>query len=249
MGLERSIITAVATAGLLTAGSCGGDDEVGGATTETSTAEVGFLCPADVARPPDEAGVRVTEAGVCGYDDGLGRATYGLVLQNTGEGVLNDVHVDVEMHGAGFNAARATGHHVYKLEPGEDLGIGYYSLVQGTPGEVALDVRVDVPEPANDPNLAQGQITASNVSTALEGTGRTTTFTLTSTYDRAFEGVEVFVVYRDDAGTILGGEQTIVERVEAGGTVEHTLPSQYNNPDATQATVYVNENPVAALPS
>jgi hypothetical protein len=249
MGLERSIIMAVATAGLLTAGSCGGDDEVGDATTETSAAEVGFLCPANVDRPADEAGVRVTEAGVCGYDDGLGRATYGLVLQNTSDGVLNDVVVDIDMHSAGFNAARATGHHIYKLEPGEDLGIGYYSLVQGTPGEVALDIHVDVPEPANDPNLAQGQITASDVSTALEGTGRTTSFTLTSTYEQAFQDVEVFVVYRDDAGTILGGEQTVVERVEASGTVTHTLASQYDNPAATQATIYVNENPVAALPS
>jgi hypothetical protein len=248
MGLERSIITAVATAGLLTAGSCGGDDDVGGATTQTSAAEVRYLCPAAAAQPASDGPVQVTETGSCGFDDGLGYVTYGLVVQNTGDQRLNDVHVDVDMHSAGFTAARATGHHIYELEPGEDLGIGYFAPVQGASGEVALDVQVDVPEPFDDPNIPDGEMTVSDVSTAVEGSARTTTFTLTSTYPEAFNGVEVFVVYRDDAGAILGGEQSLVGTVEANGTVTHTVPSGYVNPTATQAEVYVNEHPVAPLP-
>lgn len=247
MRLKRSIITAVATAGLLTAGSCGGDDPAaGGPTTQqTGAPEVGYQCPESASQPAVDGPVQVTKLGVCSYHDGLGRVTYGVVVQNTGDEAVHEVSVDVDVHDtAPVNAGRAVPHFIFELEPGQEIGIGYYSLVEGTPEGSVLSVQIDYPEATDDgARWADGEMSTSNVVTTVEGGGRTTSFTLASTYDFPRDSVEVFVVYYDAAGVVVGGEADLVGHIDAQGTVTHVVTSDYVNPAVTEAAVYVNDNP------
>jgi hypothetical protein len=254
---ERSIITAGTVALLLTAGSCGdgsdgGDFASRSVTTEEASAassEVTYDCPGP-GEHPVEGPVQVVAAGLCSYDDGLGRVTYGLVVENTGPETVHEVLLDVDVNDStGANAGRAVPHFLFELRPGEEIGIGYSSLVEGAsvgsaPESRTLAVRVEIPEVLNNiVGWADANVTVSDVSTSVERDARTTTFSLSSTYDFPLDGVEVYVVYRNDEGAVLGGEADLVPRMEAHGTVAHTITSDYVNPGVTQAQVFVNDNP------
>jgi hypothetical protein len=241
MRLGRVMTTAATTAALLTAMGCGGDDSAEGSTTQSSTAEAGYICPAS-SQPAIQGPVQVTALGGCSYHNGLGHVTYGLVVQNTGDETVHRVSVDVDvLDPSGVSAGRAVPHLVYRLEPGQEIGLGYQSVVQGTPEGATLSVQVDVPpDPIEWPD---GEMTVSDVVTTVEGSARTTTFTLTSSYEYPRSSVEVFAVYRNAEGQIIGGESDLVENIDAGGTVTHTIPSEYVNPAITEALVFVNDNP------
>jgi hypothetical protein len=241
MRLERVIITAATTAAVLTAIGCGGDDSAEGATTQTSTSEAAYVCPQS-SQPAVQGPVQVTALGGCSYHNGLGHVTYGLVARNTGDEAVHKVSIDVDvLDPSGVSAGRAVPHLIYRLEPGQEIGVGYQSLVQGTPEGATLSVQVEVPnEPIEWP---EGEIAVSGVATTVEGSARTTSFTLTSSYDYPRQSVEVFAVYRNAEGQIIGGESDLVESIDAGGTVTHTISSEYLNPEVTEAVVYVNDNP------
>jgi hypothetical protein len=253
---ERSIISICVTAGLLASVSCGGGDDAaeGTPTRQTSAAEVVYECPPVEEQQPTDGPVQVTTSGLCSYDDGLGHVTYGVVVRNTGPEPVYRVLLDVDVHDStGIDAGRAIPHLIHKLEPGEELGIGYSSLVEAsavggmTEGR-ALGVRVTVPD-MPDPAWPEDGMTVSDVSTTLEGGTRSTTFAITSGYDFPRDSVEVFVVYRDAQGLILGGEQDLIAQFDPHGTVTHTIGSNYANPAVTQASVYVNDNPEPPRPA
>lgn len=242
MLIERSIVAAVAAVALLTAGACADDDDRG-ATPETTTPDVGYICSSPAAPAVTSMPVQVVGAGVCGYDDGLGEVTYGVVVRNTGDETLKDLSLAVDVRGdGGIVAGRSVPHYVYVLAPGEELGVGYRSPAAAAPEGLTLGVRVDQMEVVDEPE-ADAQVTVSDVSTAVQGNDRTTTFTATSTYPFPLLRVEVYVVYRDAAGAIVGGEQHLIDRMEVQGTAAHTVTSDYLNPTVTRADVYVSENP------
>jgi hypothetical protein len=242
MRIERSIIATVAAVMLLAAGACADDDDETGTAQQTAPPEVSYECsPAtglDSTLP-----VRLVGGGVCGYDDGLGHVYYGVVLQNVGADDLRDLAVAVDVRdGSLASIGRSVPHQVFVLPPGQEMGIGYHSHLQAPPGQPTMQVQVRPLEVQNGPE-SPADITVSDVATTVQDSSRTTTFTLTSTFLFPLQPVEVFVVYRDASGAVLGGEQDLVENIPAQGRVPHTLTSSYVNPAVTQASVYVNENP------
>lgn len=243
-----SMITAVSAAALLASSvGCGGDDSGSSATQTTAVlpdqVSVTYQCPS-VPNQPGTGAVRVVDAGVCGYVDGLGHVTYGLLVENTSDQTVYDVIVDVEVHDStGVSHGRSIPHHIYALQPGQRIGTGYYAVVHGSADIVGLEFDVDVPD-APPTELPAGEITVSDLSTTVEGGERSTTFTLTSTYSRGFEdGLGLFVVYRNEAGEIVGGDDDFITGLGPQGTLTHTITSTYVNPEITQAEVYANPDP------
>lgn len=240
-----SMITAVSTAALLATVGCGGEDGGSGATQTTALlpdpVEVTYQCPT-VSDQGSTAPVQVVEAGVCAYVDALGYVTYGLVVENTSDQTVRDVIVDVEVHDStGVSHGRSIPHHIYALAPGQRIGTGYYSVVQGTAEVVGIETDVNVAEPGATSELPEGEIRVSDVSTTVEGTERKTTFTLASTYPQPFDdGLGLFVVYRNEAGQIVGGDDDFVTGLGPQGTVTHTVSSTYVNPAITRAEIYPN---------
>lgn len=241
-----SMITAVCTAALLATMGCGGEDGGNGATQTTAVlpdpVEVTYQCPTVSDQQESAAQVRVVEAGVCAYVDALGYVTYGLVVQNTSDQTVRDVIVDVEVHDStGVSHGRSIPHHIYALAPGQRVGTGYYSVMQGTAEVVGIETDVNVAAPGATSELPEGEIRVSDVSTTVEGTERKTTFTLTSTYAEAFEdGLGLFVVYRNEAGQIVGGDDDFVTGLGPQEPVTHTVTSTYVNPTITRAEIYPN---------
>lgn len=247
MWFERSI-AAVAVASSLIVGGCTQDDGTSDATQASTRPEISYVCsgPTDLAQP--ELPVRIVGAGACGYDDGLGHVTYGVVLQNVDDETVHDLSVAVELQiRGGPRVGRSVAHRVYAIAPGQELGVSYASPADGMPNDLSLQVQVTPAEVVDEPE-AQAEVEVSDVNTAVVGSSRSTTFNLTSSYPFPMLSMEVFVVYRDATGTILGGEMDIIDRVEAQGTASHTVTSGYVNPDVTQASVYVNENPALLWP-
>jgi hypothetical protein len=245
----RSIAAAVVAVGLLVASVSGcADDDAGGATRSTMPPEVRYHCATSVNQPDQTVPIEVVEAGVCGYDDGLGQVTYGVVVQNVGTETLRDVNLSVDVGGSGVTGTgRSVPHYLYVLAPGEQIGVGYRSPQGSTSDELTLQVRA-TQQPVVEQPEADATLAVSGVATAVEEETRTTDFTLTSSYPFPLQRIEVFVIYRDAEGTIVGGEQDFVERVETQGTVTHTTTSTYVNPAATEAVVFVNEHPFVPWP-
>lgn len=245
---KGSISTAVATVTVLAAAGCGADDGAGGMTDATVggpttvVGEAAYACTSSIEQPDSEGPVRVIDSGACGYQDALGHVTYGLVVENSGDEPLTNVFVDIEAHDAsGASHGRPVPHQIYALAPGQRIGVGYDAVAQGTTPEVVeLEVSVNVQNDL-EPAEGGGEIQVSDVATAVEGVQRTTTFRLTSTYTQALEGgVALFVVYRDAAGTILGGDDGFVERMDPGATIDQVISSTNINPEITEVEVYVN---------
>lgn len=247
MRLERSTIAAVAAAGLLTAGGCTQDDTTSDATQETTPPDTRYVCASPVNQTEPDLPVQVV-GGACGYDDGSGHVTYGVVVRNTGSETLHDIGVAVDVQAAGGQGVRRSmPHRVFAIEPGQEVGVSYESQGQGAPSDLTLQVHVDPMEVVDEPE-AEAQVTVSEVTSEVAGGERTTNFTLTSAYPFRIRNMEVFVVYRDAAGSIVGGDADVVERLEAQSTATHTVTSDYLNPAITEADVYVNENPAYPWP-
>jgi hypothetical protein len=243
MRIDGSFLAVLATMGFVAALSCSDDNSASPPTSETTEPQVTYGCSTPPGPPDLQVPVQVLAAGVCGYDDGLGQATYGVVVQNVGEETLNHLSFAVDVEGpGGVRAGRSVAHHVYELAPGEQIGVGYLSVVGGIPAGLELRMRAEQSAFVDEPE-ADAEVAVSNVTTAVQGDARTTSFTLASTYPFPLQGVDVYAVYRDAAGVIVGGEADVVDRVEAQGTATHTITSTYLNPAVTQAEVYVNENP------
>jgi hypothetical protein len=244
---ERSTIVAVAATGLLAVvASCTQDEDSGDITQETTAPDVGYVCSAPVNQTEPDLPVEVV-GGACGDDDGLGHLTYGVVVQNVGEETLHDLGVAVDLQAAGGQGVRrSVPHRVYVIEPGEEIGFSY-SVAGATHGDLTLQVQVDPLDAVDEPE-AQAQVGVSNVASDVVDGARETSFTLTSTYPFRVRNLEVFVVYRDATGAIVGGDADIVERLEAQGTATHTVTSSYLNPAIAEADVYVNENPAYPWP-
>jgi hypothetical protein len=242
MRIQRSVVAAVATAALLAAG-CADDDDTDASGVTTTEPEVAYGCSSPSGQPELTIPVQIVAAGVCGYDDGMGHLYYGVIVQNVGNETLHDMGVTVDVQDtAAVAVGRSVPHQIHRLEPGGELGIGYHTHLQGSPGDVTIQVRADQLDLPN-PTEAEADVTVDDVSTAVEGSTRTTNFTLTSRYGFPLQSVEVFVLYRDDRGAVIGGEQDLVPRLDPQSPVTHSVTSSYLNPAATQASVYVNEIP------
>jgi hypothetical protein len=244
---KRAIFRAIAMVGLVVVASCT-DDGQGGSAVPATHAGARYLCSSPTDFGPTEIPIRLVAAGVCGYGDRVGHVTYGVVVQNVGDQPLKDVVLEVDVKDrSGQDVADPQSYRLMVIEPGQELGVGYDVLLQRSAEEATLHVQASQPPVVDEPE-ARADIVVSNVTSTVEGRTRRTSFELTSSYPFAVHGIAAYVVYRDAAGIIVGGDADQVAMVEANGTATHTVSSTYQNPEIAQVDVYVNENPAYPWP-
>jgi hypothetical protein len=243
---KRTIVRAVTVAVLVVVASC--TDDGPGTAVPSTRSGARYLCSSPTDFSAAVMPIRLVAAGVCGYGGRVGHVTYGIVVQNVGDQPLKDVFLDVEIRGRGDDAVGdPQSYRLMVIEPGQQLGVGHDVLLQRGAEEATLRIQASQPPVVEEPE-ARADITTTNVTSTVEGRARRTSFELTSSYPFAVHGIDVYVVYRDAAGVIVGGETDQVGVVEANGRASHTVIGNYRNPDITQAEVYVNENPAYPWP-
>lgn len=124
------------------------------------------------------------------------------------------------------------------LLPGQTGAItGYRGEAEGA---TQLDVVVansesdwtDVPE-------IPGDLTFSQLKTKVTDTGTKTTGRVSSTYDTQVESVNVYVVYRDASGAVVGANNTYIDFIPAAGDANFMLESwSEKKPDVASTEVY-----------
>jgi hypothetical protein len=124
------------------------------------------------------------------------------------------------------------------LLPGQTGAIiGYRGEAQGA---TQIDVVVangetdwtDVPE-------VPGDLTFSQLKTKVIDTGTKTTGRVSSTYDTQVESVNVYVLYRDTSGDVVGANNTYVDFIPAAGDSSFMIESwSEKKPDVASTEVY-----------
>lgn len=172
--------------------------------------------------PSGDAAVEVVEQGFLNfrteYDDQL-TATYGFIVENTGDDTATDVEVSISAYDANDGALASASHTIWVLRPGQKMGVGDEFYGENFPAEVArLDIQVSEPSdyPSEVPD--EGKLTAEGVSTTSDDYGMTTKFTVKSTFAEQVDGPYAYAIYRNGEGKIIGGSYDILDFVPANGT-------------------------------
>jgi hypothetical protein len=84
-----------------------------------------------------------------------------------------------------------------------------------------------------------GDLTFSQLKTKVTDTGTKTTGRVSSTYDTQVESVNVYVVYRDASGAVVGANNTYIDFIPAAGDANFMLENwSEKKPDVASTEVY-----------
>lgn len=206
-------------------------------TDQRAEGEAAAEAEAEAASQP----VQVVEWGFCTYDT---ETRYGVVLRNTTDETLTGVEVTVDAVDSSGTRTNplSFARDIDVFGAGQEVGIGGYFLHESPPEVARLDVQLGGPDENPDPPPS-GELVVSEVETAMEGTERTTRFTVTSTYPERLGDLRASLIYRDADGEIVGGYGTFIDPLDSGDPTPVVVEDiGYPNPAVTQADVYVVAN-------
>ena len=205
------------------------DDPSGGgpATTEPSSGGGGTSGSAAVD------GLEVTDEGWAADN-----TSYGFVITNTASEARVNFTVDVAIYDTADTVITSNSHMVGRINPGDTLGIGY-------------DVTEDIPngigrleftfEEGYEDSAPEGEFTVSEVSTQTDEYGSETTFLVASSYQVDLETTYAYAIYRDSAGSIVGGTYGFVDLIPAGGQAQGSVLSYEPVANVATTDVYVDQ--------
>jgi hypothetical protein len=168
--------------------------------------------------------------------DGNDYATYGAVFTNPNtEWAVYRMLVELNFYGA--DDAFIAGEELsLTILPGQTTAVAGQSF--GAGGAVRFEV-----VPPEDPSpyvpfVSAGTIVVTDVQMAATETGTLTTGSLTSslTTDQTF--LQLFAVYKDAGGAIVGGTTSAIEALASGATVPFEISDSQPPPDAATVDVY-----------
>lgn len=187
----------------------------------------------DLTEPPAPAdGLTVAERGVTvvadRFDASRREATFGAVVVNPNPGwTARGVQIGVELLDEAGNATRRDDAFIEIVLPDQRVAVA--GLLFDAPAEPVVDVglRIDVARWEETGPVAGGFTTADIVTAEADLTGLRTTFDLRSEFPAAVSDVRVTAVYRDDAGAVVAGADTVIGRLEPNVTTpaEIALPT------------------------
>jgi hypothetical protein len=249
------VVAVIALVGIILVVTGGGDDdEPATPAPGTPTTVAPTDGPDGTAAPPDgsdapagDATVEVIDQGfsnfASGFDDDERSASYGFVIENTGDGTATDIRISVSAYDADDNALATDSQTIYVLRPGQKMGVGDEFYGDDLASDVArLDVQISE---TSDPYWAEevpdeGRLTAEGVATSADDYGMTTTFTAKSTFGVQIDNPYAYAVYRNAAGEIIGGSTGWLDFVPANGTTAGKITSYDVIPDVDATEVFVD---------
>ena len=173
------------------------------------------------------------------FDDGVTNASYGLVITNPNTGLAaTSVEVTIGLFDDAGTAVETETSFVSGLLGGQSVGLG--DFLRDVPGNIVrIDVTAEASQLVRTGDLG-GELTVSDTAiTQEEFGGITVTSKVSSTFEERQENLPLYGVFRNEAGGLVGGTQSILAFVEGGGTSTAELRSFANIPGITSADVSV----------
>ncbi len=214
----------------------GGPDEPDPTTTESD----------DPAEPSGSSEIAVVDEGFSnfmgGYDQDERTASYGFIVENTGDDTVTDISISVSVFDASGTALASASHTIYVLRPGQKLGIGDEFYGENFATEVA-ELQVQLSEPSDygvGDVPEEGELTAEGITTTADDYSVTTKFTAKSTFDQQIDSPRAYAIYRDAGGSIIGGSYGYLDFIAAGGSTAAEVRSYEVVPNIASTEVYLD---------
>jgi hypothetical protein len=190
------------------------------------------------AAPEPIDGLAVTESGFSTYQGFDGPAgSYGLILENTTGQPITFFNVQVVVYDTNDAVVGTYHHDVAVVNPGARLGLGA-EIGDPVPGGIGrLDIRTAKGEGGPAP---RGSFAVADVSTSSDEFGVYTTFVVSSSYDAELELPHAYAVYRDPAGRIVGGANSLIDLIPPRVPVNGEVTAFDVVPNVARADVYVD---------
>jgi len=247
-------VAAVALVALVVLVTGGGDDDEPSTSPTTQSAPTTEADPGSgpVSPPTTDDGpssgsstVEVVESGFSnfmgGFDQDEKSASYGFIVENTGDETATDVTINVSAFDANGGALASASHTVYVLRPGQKMGLGDEFYGENFPSDVArIDVQVSEPSEFATEVPDEGELSAEGITTSADDYGVSTNFTVVSTFAQQIDSPYAYAVYRDGSGTIIGGSYDILDFVPANGSIAGQVNSYELIPNIATTEIYVD---------
>jgi hypothetical protein len=159
--------------------------------------------------PQDDGDVQVVDQGFSNFEDsGEAAGSFGFILENTGENILQSVETQVVIYGSGDRVITTKDFTIGTIRPGEQMGFGdemFGEDLQDGIERLEIQVRNDSAELANPADVPEGGFEVTNVEVSNDDYNLTVNFDLTSTYTVEEVGYpSAYVIFRNAAGEIIG---------------------------------------------
>jgi len=233
----------------------GGDDDDGptaGATTTqdqpATTDDTDITLPDDGGGngggPVTEGDLAVAESGFSEYKESFSNdkfTAYGAVIQNNGDQVARNVDVEIGFLDASGTVLATDTKYITVLKPGQKFCVGGTSV--DATGVTELSVTASASD-SDDP-ADYGDLTVEGVSVEFDSDGApTANFTVKSTYTDKLDGPNLYAIFRDGSGKIVGGDYDFMDFIPAGADAVGSVTSfaPIANIDGTKTEIYVDPN-------
>lgn len=179
----------------------GGDDDDKPSDPPASTDDPG---DEPTTEPGSVEDLNVTDDGGAPYTDPIFGEQYGwaVILNNTGEQTAEIIHLEIEFTDETGSVVETVEDYIGHLNPGEQIGLGG-SL--DDPGIAGFEVTTVEPAGWTDPDTYGKLVTSEVVHSEGDLDRMKVTFDADSTYDVDVRNPQIRVVFRNDAGDLIGG--------------------------------------------
>lgn len=196
--------------------------------------------------PANEGPVKVVDEGFTNFvndlDDQSG--SFGFIVENTGEDVLQSVSMQVVVYGAGDKVITTKDYTIGTIRPGEKLGFG--DEMYGEDLAEGIDrLEIQIPDHSDSvtdaSEVPDGGFEVSELTTTPGDYNLVTNFTLASTYstdDVSYPST--YVIYRDADGKIVGAAWGAASFEGGHQTAEVEVTTYDIIPDVETTEVYVD---------
>lgn len=186
--------------------------------------------------------VEVVDQGYSSFDGGQGiEGSWAVVVENSGDGSARLLNVTVEFKDA-TGAVIANETQMIKHVPaGEQMGVAHEFIAGDLPALIdSMDVTLGEPSTLNGTD-DDGAYTISGVTLAPAGGllgGWRAVFTIDSSYESTVTNADLYAVFRDANGKIVGGAFTVFSTITPG-TSAGEITSYAETPGVVTADIYL----------
>lgn len=259
VGLVAVVVVVTVAIGLRGGGGDdGGDTPDAGVAGESIGAEAGSRAGdppsnsgpvqtvGDDTDPWQESGtpeLEIVDEGFSSFDGGQGgiEGSWAIVVENSGDGAANALPVTAVFKDAAGAVIASESYLLKQVPAGGELGFAHEFLAGDLPAPIdSMDVTLGEPS-ILDSSHDEGEYTISGVTLApaggLQG-GWRAVFTIDSSYEPTMSNADLYAVFRDADGKIVGGAFTVMSTITPG-TSAGEITSYAETPGVVSADIYL----------
>ena len=187
--------------------------------------------------------LEIVDEGFSSFDGGQGgiEGSWAIVVENSGDGAANALPVSAEFKDATGAVIASESYLLKQVPAGGELGFAHEFLAGDLPAPIdSMEVTLGEPSTLNSSH-DDGDYTISGVTLAPAGGllgGWRAVFTIDSSYEPTMSNADLYAVFRDADGKIVGGAFTVMATITPG-TSAGEITSYAETPGVVSADIYL----------